>query len=139
MARNFKEYLKDCWVYVNVQQLGLHRIAYRYLTFPCANIVSWILSHIDPKTMTLNSASGQRLSSFLVADYHLMYHLPKPESLMDLYFYATTSYLRTKDIVKGLVKEPTKFHQTPTSTYKKKYLSRAYHLLIVLCCRIYGQ
>jgi len=58
-------------------------ISCRFPTFPCEDIVSWILSHTYPKTMTLNSANRQRLDSFLTVDYHLMYHFPKPESLMD--------------------------------------------------------
>jgi len=89
--------------------------------------------------MTLNGANGKRLASFLVGDYHLMYHFHKPESLIDYYVYSKTNYLSTKDIVKVWVKEPNFFYRKPTHIYKTKSLRRAYQLLIFLCCRIYDQ
>lgn len=138
-ARSFKVDLEDWKVHINVQKSGLPNVACRYLYFPCADVASWINLRTDPKTMTLNNTIGQRLASFLAPNYHLMYHLSKPKSPMDSYFYVTTIYLSTKDIVKIWVKEPTKFCQTSTNTYKTKSLRRAYQLLIVLCCRIYGQ
>jgi len=52
-------------------------------TFPCVDVVSWIVSHIDPKTRTLNNAIGHRLAYFLAPDYDLMYHLPELELLID--------------------------------------------------------
>jgi len=138
-ARTFKVDLEYQYVYVNIQKLGLQRIACRYLAFLCAYIVSWILPHANPKTIPLNSDTRQRLASFLVQKYHLMYHLPELKFLMDSYFYVKTKCLNTKDIVKEWVKEPTKFCSTPTNTYKTKYLRSYYHLLIFLCCRIYYQ
>lgn len=68
-----------------------------------------------------------------------MYHFSEPESPIHSHFYVVTSYLSTKDVAKGWVKEPTKFCQTPTNTYKIKYLKKDFQYLIALCCRTYGQ
>lgn len=68
-----------------------------------------------------------------------MYHFPKPETLTDSYFYAIKRYMSTKDIVKGWLKEPSKFQHTPTNTYKTQSLKRAYKLLVILGWKIYSQ
>lgn len=89
--------------------------------------------------MTLNSVNGQSLASFMSHDFQLMYHLLLPEVYMDSPFYAVTSYLTTNDVIKGWVKEPSKFRQTPSNTYNTKSLKKAFKYLRVLCFRIYGQ
>jgi len=68
-----------------------------------------------------------------------MYHLLKPVKCMDSLFYATHNYVNIGDISKCWVKESLKFWQTPTHVYKKKSLRKAYHLLIIFACIIYGQ
>lgn len=125
-ARSFKENLEDRQVYINVQKSGSTKFACRYLTFPCADIVSWRVSHTDPKNMTLNNGNGQMIFYFLALDYHRMYRLLELEPLMDSYFYSITNYLSTKNILKIWVKELAKFCQTPTKTYKTKSRRRAY-------------
>jgi len=59
--------------------------------------------------MTLSNASEKLISSFMAHDFHCMYHFPLPEAYMDSYFYAVTKYLSTKYVIKGWVKEPSKF------------------------------
>lgn len=58
---------------------------------------------------------------------------------MDPYFYATTGYINTKDVIKMWVKEPSKFHQTYKNTYMTSSLRNMFQYLIVLCCWIYRQ
>jgi len=89
--------------------------------------------------MTLSSVSGQRLASYLAHDIHLLYHLPNREGYMDSHFYAFTIYFNTKDVIKTWVKEPTKFRQTPTNTYKTRSLKKVFQYLILLCYQIKGQ
>lgn len=89
--------------------------------------------------MTLTNVSEHKLTTFLAADYHIMYHFLEPKAIMDSYFYATNIYMSTKDIVKGWVKEPSKFQQTTTNTYKTKSFRRAYQLLVILACNFYSQ
>lgn len=117
LARRFKLDLEYRHVYINVQRSGLHKLACRYPAFPCAHIVNQILSHTDSKTMTINSASRQRLAYFLALDYHLMYHLLEPKTLMDSYFYATKNYLSIKDIFKRYVQESKKENHSISQTY----------------------
>ena len=100
--------------------------------------VSTFIWHMWGGTTNNMLSNGQRLASFLTNDYQLMYHLPMPKSYMDSHFYVITSYLSTKDVIKGWAKEPSKFCQIPNNTYKTKSLRKAYQYLIVLCCRIYG-
>lgn len=69
MMTTYKEYLEAKQVYINVQRLGLHKIACRFLIFPWTCIIKWILSHIDEKTMILNRISAQRLASFVVYEF----------------------------------------------------------------------
>ena len=72
----FEEDLEDHRVYVNVHKSGLYQIACRHPTFPCANTIHWIVSHVDPEMMMLSSVSGTDLATFKVMDYQVMYHLP---------------------------------------------------------------
>ena len=65
------------------------------------------------KAMSLSSVSRKRLSSFMVHYYHHMYHLLLLESYRDSQFYVVTSHLSTKAVIKGWVKEPSGFSQTP--------------------------
>lgn len=102
-------------MYINVHRSRLHRVACIYPTFPCVDVISWIVSHIDVKTMTLSSTNGRRLATLLAADYRHMYHLPKPEVHTDSLLYATKNYVVTRDVVKSWVKEPSKF---PKDSYQ---------------------
>jgi len=139
LAKIFKEDLEDQHVYNIVKKSGLHRVSCKYPTFPCENVISWIVSHIDVKTITLSSNSVWNLATFLVVYYRHMYHFLEPEKLMDSHFYATNSYVGTKYVVEIWVKEPSKFRQAPTNIDKTKYLMRAHQFSIILDCRIYGQ
>lgn len=56
----FEENLEDRQVYVNIHKLGLYKVACRFPVFPCADVIHWIVSHTDPKTMILRSMSGAK-------------------------------------------------------------------------------
>ncbi len=75
-AGDFKEDLEDRQVYVNIHRLGLHKVACMYPTFPCADIIHWIVSHADLETTTLTNTTGTQLSTLKMENYHQMYHLP---------------------------------------------------------------
>ena len=63
-AGTFGEHLKDHQVYVNIHKSSLYGISCRYRVFPCADMIHWIVSHIDLETMTLRSVSGKNLATF---------------------------------------------------------------------------
>jgi len=111
--------------YLSIWQSRLHRVTCRYPTFPCVDVIRWIVSHIYEKTMTLRNPSGQNLATFLAEDYQCMYHFPELVKLMNSFFYATNIYVNTRDIVKGWVKYPSKFQYKHTHSYKKKSLRKA--------------
>jgi len=69
-AGSFKEDLEDQQVYVNIHKSSLYKAACSYPTFPCVDIIHWIVSHTNPKTMTLSSASGTQLATFRMKNYH---------------------------------------------------------------------
>jgi len=60
-SSTFGEDLEDCQVYVNIHKSILYWIACKYRTFPCADMICWIVSHTDPKTMKLSSVSGMEM------------------------------------------------------------------------------
>jgi len=64
----FEEDLENRSVYVNIHKSGLYLIACRYPTFPCADMIHYIISHTDPETMMLSSVSGTKLATFRVKD-----------------------------------------------------------------------
>lgn len=124
LEKSFKADLEDWQVYINVQRSGLHKISCIYLFFPCADIISWTLSHMDNKTMILSNSNGKRLAYFMEPNYQLMYHFLMLESLMDYHFYAITNYLSTKDIVKIWVKEPSNSTKHLTTLSRTNILGR---------------
>jgi len=115
---NYKADLEDRHVYINVLKSGFHKVWCMFPISPYEDIIKWILPHIDTKKMTLISVSGWRLTSYMAHDFHLMYHFPFPKAYIYSHFYAITSCLRTKDVIKIWMKEPSKFHQTPNHTYR---------------------
>lgn len=100
---------------------------------------SLVVSHTDPKMMTLRSASGTQLVTFRTKKYHQMYHFPQPVNHMDALFYTHNNNVNTKDILKHWIREPSKFRTTPNQVYKTKLLRKACQLLIIFSCRLYGQ
>lgn len=138
-SKDLEADLEDRHAYLNVKWSGLYRFTCRYPTFPCAYFITWIVSHIDEKTMTLININGKNLATFLAEDYQHMYHLPEPVNLMESYFYATHNSWSTKYIIKGLVKDPSKFWYIPTHSYETKSLRKAYQILAILACKIYGK
>lgn len=54
---------------VNIHKSGLYRVACKYLTFPCTDIIHLVVSHIDPEMMTLSNMSGTQLSNFRTKNY----------------------------------------------------------------------
>ena len=65
----FEENLEDQQVYVNIHKSGLYKVACRYPTFPCTNVIHWIFSHIDPEMMILSSVNGVELAFFRTKYY----------------------------------------------------------------------
>lgn len=63
-AEDFKEDLEDQKVYFSIHQSGLYKVVWRYPSFPSADIIHWTVSHTDPETITLSSASGIELTTF---------------------------------------------------------------------------
>ena len=68
-----------------------------------------------------------------------MYHFLELVKRMESLFYATHSYVNARYIVKCWVKETLKFWQTPTHVYMAKSLRKAYQILVIFACKIYGQ
>lgn len=64
--------------------------------------------------MTLSNANGTQLSTFMIENYHKIYHLTQLVNHMDAPFYGTTIYVNTRDIIKCWVKESSNFRSTPT-------------------------
>lgn len=58
---------------------------------------------------------------------------------MDSLFYALDNMVNTSDIIKCWVKELSKFKSTPNHVYKTKSLKKAYQILIIFACQLYGQ
>jgi len=67
--RNFKENVEDQQVYVNIHNLGLYKVSCRYPTFPCMDVIHWIVSHNDLEMMILINVSGVELSTFRMEYY----------------------------------------------------------------------
>ena len=60
----FGEDLEDHRVYVNIHNSVLYRIACWYPSFPCANMIHWIVLHTNPETMVLINVSGIEIATF---------------------------------------------------------------------------
>ena len=102
-------------------------------------MIHWIVSHTDPKTMTLNYVSGMKLTTFWARDYDEMYHMSDPVTIMKTPFSLPNNIANSKDILKNWVKEPTRFRLTPNQIYKTKILWKAYQYLVIFSCPLYGQ
>ena len=125
-AGTFWEYLKDLQVYVNIHKLGLYHIACRCHMLPFVDVIHWIISHTDPKTMTLSSVNNIEISTFRAQDYQQMYHLSKPVITMETPFSIPSSNANSRNILKNWVKELAKFRMTPNQIYKMKILRKEY-------------
>ncbi len=67
-AGTFGEDLKGRQVYVNIHKSNLYWITCRYPIFPCTDMIHWIVSHTDLKTMTLSSVSREKIGTFMEHD-----------------------------------------------------------------------
>lgn len=121
-SSTFEENMEDCRVYVNIHKSGLYRISCRYPTFPCAEMIHYIVSQTNPKTMVLRSVSGTQLDTFGAKDFQEMYHFPQPVIIMDTPFTRSSSDANSRDILKSWVKNPSKFRTTPSQVYKMNIL-----------------
>lgn len=61
---NFEENLEDWQVYVNIHKSRLYKVACKYHTFLCTDVIHWIISHTDPETMILINVSGVEIPTF---------------------------------------------------------------------------
>lgn len=131
--------MEDRQVYVNIHKLGLYRVACRYPSFPCMNIIQWVVSHTDPEMMTLKSTSGKQLVTFRKEKYHHMHHLLQLLNYMVALFFTPNKNVNSRHVLKCWVKEPSKFETTPNQVYKTRSLWKAYLLLVTFACCRYGQ
>ena len=100
-ARTFGEDLEDHQVYVNIHKSGLYRVACRYPAFPCADMIHWIVSHTDPKTMVLSNFSTTQLATLRVKNFQETYHLPQSVITMDTPFPRPNNNANLRDILKS--------------------------------------
>lgn len=98
---------------------------------PCMDMIHWIVSHIDPKMMTLTSVSMMEISTFRAYDYGEMCHVSKPLITMETPFNIPSNNANSRDILKNWVKELVKFRMTPNQVYKEKILWKAYQYLVI--------
>lgn len=138
-AGSFEEDMEGRQVYVNIQKSGLYMIACRYLVFLCTDIIHWVVSHIDPETMTLSNTSGTQIATFRTKKYYQMYHFPKLVNHMDALFFTPNVNVNNRDIMKHWVKYPSKFRMTHKQVYKMKLLRKDYQLLVIFTYHLYGQ
>ena len=68
-----------------------------------------------------------------------MHHLPQLVNRMDALFYTPNNNVNTRDIMMRWVKYSSKFRSTPNHVYKTKSLRKAYQILIIFSCHLYGQ
>ena len=97
----FEENLEYRRVYVTIHKSGLYRSSCKYPTFPCTNVIHWIVLHTDPETMVLSSASGTQLATFMAKDFQDMYHLPQPVIMMEKPFSRPNNNENSRDILKS--------------------------------------
>lgn len=138
-AGTFGKDLKDFQVNVNIHKSDLYWIACRYPMLPCMDMIHWIVSHIDPETMTLRTVSGMEISTFREQDYDKMYQMTEPITIMETPFILPSSNANSRDILKNWVKELAKFRMTPNHIYKTKILWKSYQYLVIFSCRLYGK
>lgn len=112
-AGTFEEDLKYCQVYVNIHKSRLYRIACRYPVFPSVDMIHWIISHIDPETMTLSNVSGTKLVTFWTWYYDEMYQMSEPMTVMKTPFNLPNSSANSGDILKNWIKELARFRLAP--------------------------
>lgn len=58
---------------------------------------------------------------------------------MDASFYTPNNSMNTRDILKHLVNETTKFRMAPNHIYRMRTLRKAYQFLVIFACFLYGQ
>ena len=76
-------------------------------------MIHWIVSHNDPETMALSTASGTYFSTFRAKDFQEMYHLPQLVITMEKPFNRPNNSAKSRDILKRWAKETAKFKTTP--------------------------
>lgn len=109
----FEENLEDRRLYVNIHKFGLYWVACRYLTFPCADLIHWIVSHTDLETMLLSSVSGTKLATFTAENFQEMYHLLQLVNEIAALFTHPSSSANSRDILKSWVRDSSKFRMGP--------------------------
>lgn len=96
----FEENLEDYNFYFNIHKSGLYRVVCMYPTFPCRDMIHWIVIHIDLETMVLSSFSVTKLATFRQQESHKVYHLLQPVVTMDAPFTRPSSSVSSRDMLK---------------------------------------
>jgi hypothetical protein len=61
----------------NIQRSGLHRVAAREFMFPCVDVISWVLKHVDLDNLYIPNAKWDPITSFQEVDLEKYYHFEK--------------------------------------------------------------
>jgi len=125
-ACTFREDLKDREVYMHIHKSGLYLIACRYPSFPRADMIHWIISHTDSKTMTLSSVSGMKFETLWERNYDEMYKMVELVTIMSPPFILPNNRVNSRDILKDWVKELARFRMKPNQIYKTNILRKVY-------------
>lgn len=103
------------------------------------NMIHWIVSHTNPKEMTLISVSGIEFDTLRVKEFQEMYHWPQLVITMEKPFIKPNRKENSRDILKSWVKEPAKFRTILSLVYKMKIPWKAYQYLVMFSWHLYGQ
>lgn len=89
--------------------------------------------------MTLSNISGTQLAMFKLENYHQMHHLLESVNCMYALLFMHNSNVNTRDILKHWVKETLNFRMSLNHVYKMSLLRKAYQLVVIFACHLYGQ
>lgn len=70
----------DAGVYQTIRRSCLHKVAARPALMPCAEILSWLISHANVENRLIKDENGKAIASFQPSSLELYYKFPKPET-----------------------------------------------------------
>jgi len=130
---------EDKDVFTNIKRSGLHRVAARPPVFPCADVISWIISRVKVDNRRVMAIDDEQVVGSFRPEYiEVYYKLPRSE--VDF----TNKWLekQTHDVhatMKSWWVHTKRFRVRPfKSTYPTASLREPYKLVAMMMCRLFG-
>ena len=130
--------LEEIFLYQNIRNSGITKVATRLKIFPCSKVIGWILPQTNSSLKIISNIKGEAFASFTPTYITLDYKLPTAHVMMNNDWINGIN-INPLECEKRMIMPGKKLHQKESGEYESQSLRTPFRIIALMLNFFFGE